>query len=284
MTDAQSDITGRRFGRWTVIKRSEKNKWLCRCDCGVERSVYEYNLKKGKSLSCGCLRKDLKRHVDISGMTFGRWTVLEYVSGGKWLCRCECGTEKEVSAHTLVKGKSLSCGCTQHSLVIERFTKHGGSKDRLYTVWANMKARCCNPHHPSYDRYGGRGIKVCDEWLNDYVAFLEWAMAAGYDKDALKGKCTIDRIDNDGDYCPENCRWTDVSTQNTNKRPYRNSGKWRAVELIDEDGNVIQWFPSLRDASDATGCKDYEIVHVCSGKHKHTHGKRWRYADANSIA
>lgn len=281
LADKQNDLAGQRFGRWTVIGRAEKRKWLCRCDCGIERLVYEYNLKNGKSLSCGCLRKDLKGHVDISNMTFGRWTVLKYTSGGKWLCRCECGTEREVVAHSLIYGTSTSCGCAQREGMSERATAHGDSHSRLYTVWGNMKSRCCNPHNPNYSRYGGRGIKICDEWLDDYSAFRDWAMRAGYDPDAPRGECTIDRIDNDGDYCPENCRWVDVSTQNTNKRPYRNSGKWRAVELIDEGGNVIQWFPSLRDASDATGCKDCEIVRVCNGKFKQTHGKRWRYADDN---
>lgn len=90
--------------------------------------------------------------------------------------------------------------------------------DRLYVVWGSMKARCNNPHNPAYKNYGGRGIKICTEWNNNFCAFKAWALANGYDYDAPYGQCTIDRIDNDKGYEPSNCRWVSMKVQSKNKR------------------------------------------------------------------
>lgn len=97
--------------------------------------------------------------------------------------------------------------------------KHGGTGTRLHKVWTMMKQRCSNPNIVEYHRYGGRGIKVCDEWLS-FVNFRDWAMANGYDPEAPRGECTLDRIDNDGNYEPSNCRWIDLKEQMAN-RPKR---------------------------------------------------------------
>ena len=95
--------------------------------------------------------------------------------------------------------------------------KHGFADTRPYRIWTLMKDRCSNPKHPYYYRYGGRGIKVCNEWLHDFQAFHTWATANGYDETAPRGQCTLDRINNDGNYCPENCRWVDMVEQSRNR-------------------------------------------------------------------
>lgn len=133
-----------------------------------------------------------------------------------------CGQEKDIIAQSLVGGRTKSCGCKKKTMVSESVYKHGGIDDRLYQVWAGIKARCNNKNHTRYKNYGGRGISMCDEWANSYATFKEWAVENGYDPTAQYGKCTIDRIDNNGNYEPTNCRWTGMDIQNKNKRPRQN--------------------------------------------------------------
>ena len=163
---------------------------------------------------------------DLVGRKFNRLTVKSFMRTDKhyntyWLCKCDCGKEVVVTAGSLRSGHSKSCGCYMRErskeLVTLRNITHGKSYTRLYNIWSNMKARCCNPNNPDFKRwYGVRGITICDEWKNDFQAFYDWSMSHGYD-DSL----SIDRIDNDGNYEPDNCRWTTSKEQAHNCRPRR---------------------------------------------------------------
>ena len=160
----------------------------------------------------------------MTGLRFGKWTAIfraeDHITKSgyhftKWFCRCDCGTEKAVTANSLLSGRSSSCGCDKSANAItakKNFTTHGETKTRLYQIWAGMRKRCNNQNSYNYKHYGGRGISVCSEW-DDFLAFKEWAVNNGYD-DSL----SIDRIDVDGDYTPLNCRWADNITQANNKR------------------------------------------------------------------
>lgn len=229
----QRDLTGQKFGRWTAIERTKiysgkwRTAWKCVCDCGTERTISQDNLVGGRSLSCGCLMREVNadlrsKHFDLVGQKFGKWTVLEktemFLGDGHrkyqaWLCRCECGTERTVLQDALLNGASKSCGCRMSEVSVQIHATHDESNTRLYDIWSGMKARCYNHAVDSYENYGGRGIGVCDEWLNDYTAFSNWAHSNGYSDDL-----TLDRIDVDGDYCQDNCRWANRITQCNNKR------------------------------------------------------------------
>ena len=139
------------------------------------------------------------------------------------LCRCDCGAEKLMYEEALKYGNSRSCGCVNRKLSRERIianrdrrVSHGMCGTRLHRIWKAMKYRCSNPSAQYFHRYGGRGISVCEAWRTSFIAFHEWAMQHGYRDDL-----SIDRIDNDGDYTPENCRWVAMDTQARNTRQNR---------------------------------------------------------------
>ena len=179
---------------------------------------------------------DMGKKIDLIGNRYGRLVVIEeaprHQSGhARWLCKCDCGnTTKPVFGGDLRSGKVLSCGCLHKELVGNAARTHGKKQTRLYGIWNNMKNRCSLPSVPCYETYGDRGISVCQEWKDSFEAFFGWAMANGYE-DHL----TIDRIDNDGNYCPENCRWITRKAQANNLR------KNIYIEINSESHTVAEW-------------------------------------------
>lgn len=154
---------------------------------------------------------------DLTNHKFGRLTTLyrlHNIKGDtKWLCVCECGNLKEAYINNLTRGKTKSCGCYNKEVI----TKHGKCNTRLYHIYNTMKSRCYNKNNKDYPNYGGRGIVVCDEWLDDFETFYNWAIDNNYRDDL-----TIDRIDVNGNYEPVNCRWLTLKQQARNTRTNRN--------------------------------------------------------------
>lgn len=162
----------------------------------------------------------MSKPIDLVGMKFGRWTVLEYAeykNGVMWLCRCTCGTEKKVRSDHLRYGKSTSCGCYRNEVTTKETArkneKHGMYNTRLYRIWRGMKQRCSDKCPiRSAKSYYAKGIRVCDEWKNDFRVFAKWAIENVYEENK-----SIDRINVDGNYEPSNCRWATAVEQARNK-------------------------------------------------------------------
>lgn len=180
--------------------------------------------------------------MEMINKKFGRLTILEELQkrnkyGKKvYKCVCDCGNIRNVDGHSLRCGNTKSCGCLQHEYAKsgKANRKHGFAKTRLDDIYFEMKRRCYDDRKPKYKDYGARGIRICDEWLNDKTKFFDWAMENGY-----KENLTIDRIDIDGNYEPSNCKWSTQKEQANNRRTNIN------ITYKGKTQTVMQWAEEL---------------------------------------
>lgn len=166
----------------------------------------------------------MKRLIDLTGKKFGKLLVLKRVDNDKygnlnWECLCNCGNKKIIRGANLRNGLTKSCGCYNYEQSVAFGKKwgghnkiHGMKQSRLYNLWCNMKARCHNSKNDSFKWYGNKNIKVCKEWVDNFVEFYEWSISNGY-----KNNLTIDRLDNNKDYSPSNCKWSSMKEQQNNR-------------------------------------------------------------------
>lgn len=220
---------GKTFGDYAILSMKDINsipKYTMQCtSCGCERVVSAYAFG---NLDFKCHKHFEKNNYDDSyiGREFNFLTVIGIEHDDKnrrrFNCRCKCGNEKLYPPHDVVLESVKSCGCMAKQLLHDAFWKENAlNRRRLYRIWIGMKQRCYNKSSENYADYGGRGIIICNEWLNSYEIFENWAFENGYADDL-----SIDRIDNDGNYEPKNCRWATMKVQANNKRPKKRNAQW----------------------------------------------------------
>lgn len=211
-------MIGKKFGKWEVlnlIKIEKPGKYYeCICECGNIRIKAGTELRAGRGMQCAdCQYSGMYNPQREIGKTYGKWTIIKFVDIHRKLMRfetvCECGTKGLHIASELRSGKSKQCVTCHNRENSKNNTKHGRHNDLVYKVWRSMKQRCENQNVLSYKRYGGRGIKVCEQW-NDFENFIR-------DMGERPEGMTLDRINNDGNYEPSNCRWV-THKENCNNR------------------------------------------------------------------
>ena len=241
---AVRDLTGQRFGKLTALEYLGDGVWRCRCDCGAETQKRRKHLVGGQTKSCGCAHRERVRE-DLTGRVYGRVTVVRFVDTIKkhptWQCICECGTVFQCTSGRLTSGNTKSCGCLKREVTGRLNLKHGCARVEKrtpeYTVWKGVVKRCFNPNDSNFANYGGRGITVCDRWMEpDGQGFLNFLYDMGKRPSLAH---SIDRIDVDGDYEPGNCRWAD------SKQQARNRTDNRVLTLNEKSQTMVEWAEEL---------------------------------------
>lgn len=245
------NLIGEKIGNITVIKfvgyKNNIKQYLCKCNCGNTFIAAYPGLINGKTKYCPNCRPNAFK--DLTGKVFGDLTVLRHhgyykFNGGRtptWVCKCKCGKETIVRGDYLKNGHTRSCGCAR----AENSITHGESKTKLYEVWSGIKTRCTNTNIKAANNYVNKGVYMYKEWFDDYTVFRNWALANGYDPNAKYDKpgdkLSVERIDVNGPYTPENCKFIVLSQQNDNKtttKRYNYNGEMLMVKEIAKKINL----------------------------------------------
>lgn len=240
------ELIGKKINRLTILSEpflADKGSYKRRmvevmCDCGKSFSTILSPLLKNKTVSCGCYRIEKVSILkdNLVGNKYTMLTVIERIESSyrnSYLCKCECGNLTEVRSDSLKSGKTKSCGCLQKKAASELKKSHGMSSSRFYKIYQGIKSRCYNPNDPSYPNYGGRGIKMQDSWFQDFLNFYNDM------KESYNNSLEIDRIDFNGDYTVENCRWVNRTVGNHNKGKSNCTSNYKGV-YFDAKRNMYQ--------------------------------------------
>lgn len=217
------DLSGNKYQHLNIVRflerKDRKSLYLCRCDCGKEVILSSQAFKDKKQMSCGCQTWKNTRKIDMAGKRFNKLLVLEEFGKRRkeilWDCLCDCGNHRQATGYDLSSGKTISClKCSKERVSTSNIT-HNMTGTKIYHIYWDMRMRCYNDKVESYSYCGAKGTIVCDEWMgkNGFVEFLIWSNDNGY----VEG-LSIDRIDNNKNYSPDNCRWTTMKIQQNNRK------------------------------------------------------------------